>query len=387
MTGSVAVGVVIVSGSTPALTFSDFEMQKVISKVYAGLDFLDTQEPKAKLAFVYDIHTLTVAAQPCPHPGTGTNHEACEAPWRDPALTQLGYPAGLDGCRQYAEALIPQKNTNWAYVAFFTKYPLAHFAYAGAVHLCMEYSNDNWKPRNLHKVFAHETCHIFGAADEYKESNCDCEPSGYLQIPNKNCEHCPGEHVDCLMDENDLSLCQWTRGQIGWNNSLYPEEMDMRNYVPTGMKEGDTGRWDAKLGLKWVAIGSKPTVKKLNKTELQLSGEYDLDFIHTGNIDIHIWGFHDVLRYCLMQLKLTGKLAQLISGTDSTNYDSGVVTAKFTEGLPGSVSDVPYVAYGEPAVVTQAPYPGNLVWYPSIVFEWTRENGAVLRLAFEDTAL
>lgn len=118
------------------------------------------------------------------------------------------------------------KNSNngdvlWAYVAYFTKYPLHHFAYAVSEKLCMEYANDNWGVDSINQVFAHETCHLFGAADEY--GNCICGGSnGFLGIPNNNCVNCAGTHERCLMERNEFVMCQWTRGQIGWRDSLFP---------------------------------------------------------------------------------------------------------------------------------------------------------------------
>ena len=48
----------------------------------------------------------------------------------------------------------------------------------------MHYDNGNWGPDNINRVFAHETCHIFGAADEY--GSCGCGASGFLQVANNN---------------------------------------------------------------------------------------------------------------------------------------------------------------------------------------------------------
>ncbi|MCO5569324.1 hypothetical protein L7F22_023036 [Adiantum nelumboides] len=60
---------------------------------------------------------------------------------RDPTLRYLGFSSGYYGCVQFAQALQQSSRADWAYVAFFTKYPLNHFAYAGGVRICMEYAN------------------------------------------------------------------------------------------------------------------------------------------------------------------------------------------------------------------------------------------------------
>ncbi len=217
MTGSVAVGVIIVSGTGAGLGFSSAEQQKVIQEVQEGLNFLANAEPRANLTFVYDIHLITVSAAP----GSTATYESAEAPWRNAALQQMGYAPNRMSSIQYAQDLRDSKGTNWAYVAYFTKYPLHHFAYAVTEKTVMHYDNDGWGVDNISKVFAHESCHIFGAADEY--GSCACGGShGYLGIPNNNCRNCPGTQVSCLMDGNVLEICQWSRGQIGWDESLFP---------------------------------------------------------------------------------------------------------------------------------------------------------------------
>jgi hypothetical protein len=218
MVGSVAVGVVIVSGTDETLAFSIEEQEKVLAEVQEGLNFLANSESRANITFVYDIHLITVSATP----GTTDTPENAEAPWRDDALLQMGFSANRNGSIEYVQNLRSSKNTDWAYVGYFTKYPLWWFAYAIAEKVCMEYSNDGWGPDQINRVFAHETCHIFGAADEY--GSCSCGGSyGELGIPNNNCINCQGVHVACLMDANTLEICQWSRSQIGWDESLFPK--------------------------------------------------------------------------------------------------------------------------------------------------------------------
>jgi hypothetical protein len=213
MTGTVAVGLVVVSGTGAGLGFSGAEQTKVISEVMEGLQFLTGAEPAANLNFIYSIQFVTINAAapttPCP------SYEACESIWRDPALQSLGYAAGLAGCQAYVNKLKQQTGSDWSYVAFFTKYPQYHFAYAYGPVLCMQYANDGWGPDRINQVFAHETCHIFGAADEY--GTCVCGNSGTFNVPNSNCVNCTSSQVPCLMNANTLSLCAWSRGQIGWS--------------------------------------------------------------------------------------------------------------------------------------------------------------------------
>ena len=217
MTGSIAVGVVVVDGPTNDLKFSASERLNVISEVQEGLNFLVNLEPRAKISFVYDVHFETVSAGP----GPTTSYESAEGPWRNEALGQMGFPASRSGSIQYVQDLRTKKDTDWAYVVYFTKYPLKHFAYAGGERTVMHYDNDGWGSHAINRVFAHESCHIFGAADEY--GSCGCSSvHGFLGIPNKNCVNCPGNQEPCLMNANTLQMCEWSRKQLGWDESLFP---------------------------------------------------------------------------------------------------------------------------------------------------------------------
>ncbi|MBL7729345.1 MAG: hypothetical protein JNM68_16745 [Dinghuibacter sp.] len=219
MIGSIAVGVVIVSGPG-ALRFTEQETKQVISEVQEGLHFLATLEPRANISFVYDLQIKTVNVKA----GSTTDFETAEAPWRNAALQKMGFSANRQGSIDYVNRLRSSKQTRWAYVAYFTKYPLHHFAYAEGEKVVMDYKNDGWGPKNINAVFAHETCHIFGAADEYAESRCNCsERYGHLKVPNANCKPCAGTaFTPCLMEKNDLVMCVHTRRQIGWDESLFP---------------------------------------------------------------------------------------------------------------------------------------------------------------------
>lgn len=209
LTGSVAVGIVIVSGPEQ-LAFTSAEKSKIAAEIIEGLNFLATADPTAKVTFFYDWRHPSVAAAA----GSGSSYEAFEAPWRNAALKSMGYAASRQGSVDYVNALRTAKGTNWAYVAYFTKYPLHHFAYAGQERLVMHYGNDGWGSDAINQVFAHETCHIFGAADEY--GGCGCGGSGMANTPNLNCKNCTSAQVPCLMNANTLQLCSWSRGQIGW---------------------------------------------------------------------------------------------------------------------------------------------------------------------------
>lgn len=216
LTGSVAVGLIIVEGPDDGLQFSPDERAKVVAEVQNGLGWLGSQNPAAAVVWKYDIHVIQVDVQPGPDNLSFGDKEAL---WRDPAMKQMGYGSGMSAVRKYVEDIRTKLNTEWTYCAFFTKYPVGHFAYAsvGGPRLVMHYQNDGWGPDNIDRVFTHETGHIFGAPDEYSGSGCNCGGSwGYHQKPNANCEKCNPQSVDCIMKANTWDMCEHTPYHLGF---------------------------------------------------------------------------------------------------------------------------------------------------------------------------
>jgi len=215
--GTVAVGLIIVEGPTDSLKFSSAERTKVVAEVQNGLSWLGSKSSPAGVSWVYDIRVVTLAVPPGP---SNETFEQKESRWRDPAMAQLGYGPGLAGVLSYIQNLRTSKSTDWAYCAFFTKYPLGHFAYAslGGPRLVMHYDNDGWGPDNIDRVFAHETGHIFNAPDEYASSNCDCGGQwGVFKVANANCENCaPSAGVACIMKSNSWETCAYTPYHLGF---------------------------------------------------------------------------------------------------------------------------------------------------------------------------
>ena len=215
--GSVAVGLIIVEGPTANLQFTDAERAKVVAEVQEGLTWLAKQEPRASVTWSYDIRTVRVDVQP---DLSLTGYEPLEALWRNPAMGQLGFAQNFQGVRDYVGSIRTSLGTRWGYAAYFTKYPLNHFAYASKPRLVMNYANDNWGPDNIDRVFTHESGHIFGCPDEYSSSACNCTALfGYLQEKNGNCELCATPAAPCLMASNTWAMCRYTPVHLGWRDS------------------------------------------------------------------------------------------------------------------------------------------------------------------------
>jgi len=226
LNGRVAVGIIFVDGpAAHSLQFTAAERTNAVAEVQNGLTQLATlalPPTFSRVTWVYDTQTVAVNVAPTYDPTP--NYEAGEAPWRDPALDDLGYEAGYAGVRAYVGDLRTRLNTDSAYCGFFTKYPLHHFAYVQEIgsgpHLVMNYDNDGWGPENIDRVFAHETGHIFGAPDEYSGApTCECKYLyGFCQKPNANCAVCaPGGGVVCIMKNNDWQMCRYTPLHLGFN--------------------------------------------------------------------------------------------------------------------------------------------------------------------------
>jgi hypothetical protein len=207
---------VYTGGASSGLDFSSAEQAKITSEVIEALTFLASAEPVANVTFVYDWRKVSVNAVPGPDGSIQEKYEKFEAPWRNAALAAMGFPASRRGSVDYVSSLRASRKTDWAYVGYFTKYPLYHFGYASGERLVIAYENDNWGPDRINQVFAHESCHIFGAADEY--GDCKCDVSGWYRIPNKNCVKCTSSQQACLMNANTLRFCVWSREQIGWSS-------------------------------------------------------------------------------------------------------------------------------------------------------------------------
>lgn len=218
LTGVVSVGIIIVSGPDDGLKFSEDEQTHIAAEVQNGLAYLGAAGPGPVIRWKYDIQHVTIATKP--DPLAVNSYEGKEKIWRDPALIKMGYSPGLTGAYQYIEKLRGEHKSDWTYCAFFTKYPVFHFAYAnlGGPRLVMEWENDNWGPQNIDRVFAHESGHIFGAPDEYAGAGCNCGGKhGYFKKPNANCISCAKDGgVKCIMRDNAWEMCDHTRYHLGY---------------------------------------------------------------------------------------------------------------------------------------------------------------------------
>jgi hypothetical protein len=265
LSGSVAVGLVIVEGPTTALQFDATERAKVVAETQNGATWLGGRHPVQPVTWRWDIDVIRVDATPDP------NAADLEALWRDPAMAALGYGPGLAGVEAYAEELRHQQGSDWAYVTFFTKYPTGWFAYAsiGGPRLVMQYDNDGWGPDNIDRVFAHETGHIFNAPDEYASSNCNCGGSwGYYGKPNANCATCAsGGGVPCIMKANTWDMCPSTPYHLGF--PICPGRLGVQfrgNVAASSTRRWFTHSWPADCHVVWSVV---PTTVRAGAAQIR----------------------------------------------------------------------------------------------------------------------
>ena len=91
LTGSIAVGLILVEGPTAALQLSAAERTKVVAEVQNGLSWYATRNPAAELTFSYDIQIVRLA------PPANPSASDLEAVWRNPTMAALGHAANF-GC-------------------------------------------------------------------------------------------------------------------------------------------------------------------------------------------------------------------------------------------------------------------------------------------------
>lgn len=224
MQNEISVGVVFVeSAEEGGPQFTEDERDLLQAYVVDGLDWLAAEAPaSAHLTWVYDWQFVTIGV------ANGTN-SSVEDYWRNPAMGQVSYNGNTytqdwNGSDAYREDMRQQNRSSHAMVVFVTPYANEWHAYARASRARITLANrNNWGNWGIHvipQIMAHETCHIFGACDEYTGSGTPCSSCdtlhGCYQVPNGNCGSCARPFQTCIMDRNYLRICAYTQAHIGW---------------------------------------------------------------------------------------------------------------------------------------------------------------------------
>ena len=254
LVGRIAVGVVFVDSTVAAYKITDAEKGKVVNEITEGLNMLSAFEPRAGIGWYYDFKRPKISLTAANFPAAGSN--GWEDTWRNAALGAMGYAASINGMNQYIADIKARNSAQHAYAIFVTKHPVTWFAYEWGNHVVMDFGVDGWGIDNFSRVVAHETGHVFGCPDEY--GSCTTATlSGRYQIPNGNCQANPAS-IDCLMKGNSPTVCDFTRGHLGWN------ELAVRSKGSTTLK--GTWTFDFDSGVQGPASGADIWWEQVNTT-------------------------------------------------------------------------------------------------------------------------
>jgi hypothetical protein len=240
MIASIAVGIVFVESDgtfdKKTESWTDEDKADVVSQIYKGFDWwAETGGYKSGLSWTYDIQSCTTKYEPI----NRTKDESVL--WVNECIGKLGYKDGEDYAlnRQYANDLRDKYKTDWSFVlyvvpatndedGYFANQTGIAWAYLGGPYMIISNKCNGWGFNQVWKVVAHETGHVFNALDEYKGSSSGIDKSGRLNVVNGNHEVGGVKKEPCMMKANDLKLCEFTRGQIGWidndSNGIYDSD-------------------------------------------------------------------------------------------------------------------------------------------------------------------
>lgn len=241
MENEIAVAVVFVESSkSGGPKFSSSDRSKLETEVVAGLNWLAAEAPTAaQLTWVYEWQYISIDVAD----GSADQYEDY---WRNPAMGEItfngnSYSEDWDGFADFREDLRVHHQSAHAMVIFVTPFECHAFAYASPSRKRITLtSNDGyggWGINTVDSITVHEACHLFGAADEYTGTGTPCSDCGTLhgcyELPNGNCKACADPGMDCVMDANDLRLCPYTQGHIGWADVFVELETADANFAGT----------------------------------------------------------------------------------------------------------------------------------------------------------
>jgi hypothetical protein len=237
MNGNISCGVVFVESSLPGQpVFTNEERFSLALNLVKGHQWLSEQHPSGNLSWDYDWQVVKIDEK---QQAPSTNKLADEY-IKNAALGKVNfngkkYMANLLGAQSYIQDVKKFFNSDHSVLYFITPYQISWGAYCNPVTSTVIFAkgtNDylGWGLENSWRVLAHESGHLFGAADEYNSSNnrsefeqsvyawyigCDSN-FGCNRVPNANFEGCNSHSVQCLMKSNSQAVCYASQGQFGW---------------------------------------------------------------------------------------------------------------------------------------------------------------------------
>lgn len=233
MTGVVAVTVFMVesdgSGADPDnWTWTAEAMQTYMDAVIVGMAWwVDRANAHRDCWLTFVINHNSAFDPRCQQWVEPSLHDSGYHEWIFNVMTEFGYVSGSIFSRVNAfntwQRTVYQ--ANWSFSAFICYNPVgapSNFADGGTAAAWL-YGPYWWSLYRISgwtkdQVISHETGHIFGACDEYAGGCSSCTGSCSIYgTPNANCEACNPDSRGCMMRSNENSLCQYTKGMIGWD--------------------------------------------------------------------------------------------------------------------------------------------------------------------------
>lgn len=220
-----------VDASTENWVFSD--EYTTVTECIEGLEWWAARYAPARIwLVVYALWSVPTPWEPI------NRAHGFEATWVDDLMDTLGYGGSnyFYKVRNFDNNYFAGGTVTWRNTIFIVNSKndadgnftdgWFNYSYFGGPFLVMTWDNGWWGSANTDYLCAHETGHTFYALDEYASSGCtDTEGSGYLNVPNGNCENGGGTSVECIMRNNNRieftngSVCSSTREAIGWRDT------------------------------------------------------------------------------------------------------------------------------------------------------------------------
>jgi hypothetical protein len=294
------------------------EVATVQSTTVAGLDRWIRAEPNAKITFVYVWANV-------PPPGgvqytVESDYEAegytnFNVNVINSFMARLGYTSSnnaLTNIRDYINDLRQAYQTEWAYLVQVRKGNGRAGAYINGPTATI-YSFD----LRDGFVIAHESGHIFGAADEYCPGACTNPLTryGYLEGVNANSQgpagsggsgyfNGKGEGVNNIMINDYPNIAPYTRGQIGWRDADGDGILDVRDTFPNTSlmtpSQGATLVIEGQVTVApWPGYENDVSINTISGVEVRLN---QLTWLPAGPVDGNFDGQIEAFRLILPAL-------------------------------------------------------------------------------------
>lgn len=257
---------------------------------------------------------------------------------RKPAWHNMGYTTiGKNVNEEHLAYLKTVGNPDWVYIAWITRYPLYRFGYVTGLdgeQCLIKYSLEN----KFWRTFAHETCHLFGSPDEYKQGIKEGKYFGYAQEPNTNDKSYDrnrflnNDRTSCIMNSSQVfNICAWSKAHIGWNYWTWGEKTDL--LMKTEPKLATT---PTSLVVAWKGL----------QGEIELAAQSYEDLNTPGAWQTHTFSPPEEVAHSPTVIHFLGQLWVFWRSADDELFVAS------TEDFSGTMTKLPFTSAISPTVAT-----------------------------------